>query len=504
MSNVGVLIDGELVMVPGVFPEIDVSAVMPAIPGYSGVILAIGTSGGGDPSHVYTFRSPEEAKTVIRDGGILSYISRMFDPAPGIHGASIVKFIRANTARSQGTLQLGGTIVIPPPSMDAIYYSLGTKYANFMPFIHNIPAGVAAIEFDDEWNGQHRASIPHNNGAAIQDPLTGLAWAPGARNARGCCSWVDFPFHGTEHPAGLHHITATMRDAQGGLVDTLYYTYDLHNSGDFRLWVNDYQGGQSPDGLKIIRSAVYARDLAYPEWNENSDTFIEVSGPCITPDPWISGQALTPTSDNFINSIDVSAESSDPNVVIFTGFMTWGYPLFWGQTWSAANLIVTHENTPFGNHNITAHASSGGVTHTISVPFEVISGFRMQASGRYAQNDGNGTNNPYYLFTLDVLASDDIPTLTFAVVPPEIINNWMDDWTFDILTNGDLPDDEATVMDGAILTNSFTNRLFIKATPPLGYENEGGIATITVSSATSALGPVSLTSHITIPSGIWA
>jgi hypothetical protein len=108
MGAVGIMAGGRLVTIPGVIPEVDASAMTPVSPVGAKTPLVIGTSDGGDPSKVYSFRSFDEAKAVIRSGRILSYIARLFSPSPDLPGASIVKFIRASANASAGALTANG------------------------------------------------------------------------------------------------------------------------------------------------------------------------------------------------------------------------------------------------------------------------------------------------------------------------------------------------------------------------------------------------------------
>lgn len=108
MGAVGVLASGKLVTIPGVIPEVDASAMTPVSPVGAKIPLVIGTSDGGDPAVIYSFRSFDEAKAVIRSGRILSYIARMFSPSPDLPGASIVKFIRASATAAAGALTAAG------------------------------------------------------------------------------------------------------------------------------------------------------------------------------------------------------------------------------------------------------------------------------------------------------------------------------------------------------------------------------------------------------------
>jgi hypothetical protein len=104
MGAVGVMAGGQKVTIPGVIPEVDASAMTPVSPVGAKIPLVIGTSDGGDPTVVYSFRSFDEAKAVIRSGRILSYIARLFSPSPDLPGASIVKFIRASATAAVAAL----------------------------------------------------------------------------------------------------------------------------------------------------------------------------------------------------------------------------------------------------------------------------------------------------------------------------------------------------------------------------------------------------------------
>ena len=86
MGAVGVMAGGRLVTIPGVIPEVDASAMTPVSPVGAKTPLVIGTSDGGDPTKVYSFRSFDEAKAVIRSGRVLSYISPAVRPLPGPSG----------------------------------------------------------------------------------------------------------------------------------------------------------------------------------------------------------------------------------------------------------------------------------------------------------------------------------------------------------------------------------------------------------------------------------
>ncbi len=110
----GVLVGGKRVIIPGVIPEVDASALTPVSPGLGRVPLVIGAADGGDPSQVYSFGSFQDALAVLRGGPVLSYIARVFNPAPDAAGASQVLFIRASATALQGsyTLTSGGTLTM--------------------------------------------------------------------------------------------------------------------------------------------------------------------------------------------------------------------------------------------------------------------------------------------------------------------------------------------------------------------------------------------------------
>ena len=105
-SNIGVLVNGGLVIKPSVLPLIDTTAMIPNRPGAAPPPLMMGVSDGGDPTRIYTFKSFQEALNVLKAGDILSYIARCFSPSGdkvNVPGAPVVKFIRASSSAAQGS-----------------------------------------------------------------------------------------------------------------------------------------------------------------------------------------------------------------------------------------------------------------------------------------------------------------------------------------------------------------------------------------------------------------
>lgn len=124
MSAVGILAAGKLVTIPGVITEIDASAMTPVSPQGAKIPLFIGSSDGGDPSKVYRFTSFDDAKTLIRSGAILSYISRAFAPSPDLPGASEVRFIRASSTAAKAVLTMTPLVV---SSLDFGFWTNGIR-----------------------------------------------------------------------------------------------------------------------------------------------------------------------------------------------------------------------------------------------------------------------------------------------------------------------------------------------------------------------------------------
>lgn len=106
---VGINVGGTYIVRPGVFSQIDASAMVPNRPGPGGIVGVIGLSDGGDPTVVLEFASYQEAAQVLRHGRALSYLKRIFSPSPDVPGASLVRFARVG-ATTRATLTAGGMI----------------------------------------------------------------------------------------------------------------------------------------------------------------------------------------------------------------------------------------------------------------------------------------------------------------------------------------------------------------------------------------------------------
>lgn len=107
MSTIGVLVNGQRIIIPGVIPQVDATAMTPVVTNLGRIPLVIGVSDGGDPSKVYAFTSFEDAKAVLRGGNSLSYIARIFNPSPDQPGASRVLFIRASSTAAAASKLVG-------------------------------------------------------------------------------------------------------------------------------------------------------------------------------------------------------------------------------------------------------------------------------------------------------------------------------------------------------------------------------------------------------------
>ena len=120
MAQVGIDVGGSFAEIPGVYPIVDSTAMIPVLTTRGGIPLAILSSDGGDPSLVYSFRSYQEAKAVLRGGRCLSYLARIFNPSPDQPGAPLVKVIRGNgAAKASLTIEGPGS-----PGIHTVFNSL--------------------------------------------------------------------------------------------------------------------------------------------------------------------------------------------------------------------------------------------------------------------------------------------------------------------------------------------------------------------------------------------
>lgn len=106
MGSPVVLVAGKRISIPGVYPEVDASGMAPVAVGGIRLPLVIAPSEGGVYGKVYTFSSFLEAQAVLRGGRVLSYIGRMFNPGPGVSGASKILFIRSTAAAAPASVSL--------------------------------------------------------------------------------------------------------------------------------------------------------------------------------------------------------------------------------------------------------------------------------------------------------------------------------------------------------------------------------------------------------------
>ena len=109
-QGIGVVVNGGLVLKPSVIPTINTSAMIPNTAAAAPPPLMIGVSDGGDPTKIYTFNGYQEALSVIRNGQILSYIARVFNPSAdqvNAPGAPSIKFIRASSTALQASIHFG-------------------------------------------------------------------------------------------------------------------------------------------------------------------------------------------------------------------------------------------------------------------------------------------------------------------------------------------------------------------------------------------------------------
>ncbi len=106
-GSIGITVQGQYVVRPGVYSTIDASAMVPVRPGQGGIVGFVGPADGGAPGTVYEFNSYTDAAKVIRNGPSLAYLARIFAPSGFSNGASKVRFVRLG-APTQATLTASG------------------------------------------------------------------------------------------------------------------------------------------------------------------------------------------------------------------------------------------------------------------------------------------------------------------------------------------------------------------------------------------------------------
>ena len=110
---VGITVNGVNIVRPGVYVNINASAMVPSNPGPGGNVGIIGMSDGGIPGQVYTFTSFPQAQAVLRRGPALAALARIFNPTgdPTLAGASQAFWMRLAPAANppaQSTLTAAG------------------------------------------------------------------------------------------------------------------------------------------------------------------------------------------------------------------------------------------------------------------------------------------------------------------------------------------------------------------------------------------------------------
>ena len=80
------------ILKPGVYSNVDASAMLPNRLGPANTIGVIGQAQGGQPMTSLTFTSPIDAMAVLRGGDLMTALEFMYDPSgdPLVGGASTV------------------------------------------------------------------------------------------------------------------------------------------------------------------------------------------------------------------------------------------------------------------------------------------------------------------------------------------------------------------------------------------------------------------------------
>lgn len=110
MPNPNVQFGGSSLVLPGAYSVIDASQLVPASRGLGNVLAILGDATGGQPGVPLYFRNGNDAKAILRSGGLLDAIRFAYDPAlaPDRPGADLIVAIRLDPA-TQSTLALAGS-----------------------------------------------------------------------------------------------------------------------------------------------------------------------------------------------------------------------------------------------------------------------------------------------------------------------------------------------------------------------------------------------------------
>lgn len=147
MTGQVVIVDGQRVLIPGVYPEISPASLAQIVGPGERVPLVVGPSDGGLPGKVYAFSSYPEAASVLRGGRALSYISRVFNPSPDVAGARRVLFIRSNGDAAQAGVSLSA----PPAAQNFDAYITSAEIIGTRG-LFRVDTGFYVMQ-QNEWGG---------------------------------------------------------------------------------------------------------------------------------------------------------------------------------------------------------------------------------------------------------------------------------------------------------------------------------------------------------------
>lgn len=89
---------GARLVIPGVYPYIDASALVPSALGSIKRLAIVGTAKGGTPRTPLAFNSPQDARSVLLGGPLFTAIQLAYAPSPEVAGAQEVLAYRLNLA----------------------------------------------------------------------------------------------------------------------------------------------------------------------------------------------------------------------------------------------------------------------------------------------------------------------------------------------------------------------------------------------------------------------